>query len=123
MRTLAQIRRGMYPQPVFEGHFPDGTVRRLTFFSEKGKPVDVGRGKRLMTQFFGQCPPRGVVEYVANGQKRRIADYALIAEQSPPKPKRVTAKLAKDTLADLLGWLDGEGPDDALQRARELLAA
>lgn len=127
MRTLAKLRRGVYPQPVYEAQFNDGTAARLTFWSEKGKPLDADRGRRLFglfNTFADKQLVRGTVEHVAEGKIWRNVDpHFLPKSVETPKPKRVTAKLAKDTLADLLAWLDGNGPDDALTRARELLAA
>lgn len=159
MKSLAKLRRGVYPQPVYEAHFSDGTTQRMSFFSEKGKPIDTERGRRLinslcrwspagLTRLSRECMRingewidapytpvirnslagkkmvRGVVEHQANGKIWRNVDpHFLPHAVETAKPKRITAKLAKDTLADLLDWLDGDGPDDALDRARELLAA
>lgn len=39
--------RGMYPAPVYEAHFADGSVRRMSFFQIPGKPWDFERGARL----------------------------------------------------------------------------
>ena len=39
----------LYPFPVFEGHFDDGSVLRMSFYSPAGKPVDHAAGARLVT--------------------------------------------------------------------------
>ena len=40
----------LYPFPVFEGHFDDGSVLRMSFYSPAGKPVDSDRGAHVVTE-------------------------------------------------------------------------
>ena len=126
MKTLAKLRRGVYPQPVYEAHFSDGTSARLTFWSEKNKSFDADRGRGLFSLFnaFSDKPIiRGVVEHQSCGKIWRNVDPHFLPHVVETKPKRITAKMTRETLADLLDWLDGDGPDDALERARSLIAA
>ncbi len=59
------------------------------------------------------------------GQATRFRDPYFSGEQvTAARVKRITAKQARDALANLLDWLDGGHQDDtALVRARELVAA
>jgi hypothetical protein len=38
-------RDGIAPSPVYVATFADGSVGRVTFYSPKGKPIDVARGR------------------------------------------------------------------------------
>lgn len=38
--------RSIWPAPVYEGRFADGTVQRMSFYSLAGKPLDFDRGRR-----------------------------------------------------------------------------
>lgn len=165
MKTLAKIRKCVYPHPVYEAHWSDGTVSRLSFWSEKGKPVTGERGRRLV-QAPSRWTPTGITRFAryAMGNpytggagnvsapytpitrgllsgKRLVRGY--VEHDSPGKPwvrfvdphfmphpvpesakaKRQTARQVKTILADLVAYLDGNGPDDALKRARDLIAA
>ena len=37
--------KGIWPPPVYEAHFNDGTVERLSFWSQEGKPIDFAHGR------------------------------------------------------------------------------
>lgn len=144
MKTLAQIRNATYPFPVYEAHFSDGTYVRLSFFTPKGKPIDASRGRQLVESLTGwtvthlptlcRIEPglmtgkrlvRGFIEHDVPGQPwvrfldAHFAPYAV----ETPKAKRVTAKVVLAALADLLAAIDGQGPADAVVKARELIAA
>ena len=45
--TLAQLCKGIFPAPIYQAHFTDGTHIRMSFWSHKDKPMDVDRGMRL----------------------------------------------------------------------------
>lgn len=38
--------KSVWPPPVYEGRFADGTVQRMSFYSLAGKSLDFGRGRR-----------------------------------------------------------------------------
>jgi len=40
-------KAGIYPCPVYEAHFADGTVGRCSFYSPVGKPIDFEHGRRV----------------------------------------------------------------------------
>lgn len=45
---MSKFTRGksIWPAPVYEGRFADGTVQRMSFYSLANKPLDFGRGRR-----------------------------------------------------------------------------
>ena len=43
--------RGIFPPPVIECIFADGQVVRMSFWSQFGKPWDIGRGRRLCKNY------------------------------------------------------------------------
>lgn len=145
MTTLAKVRKGVYPRPVYEAHFSDKTYVRLSVWSPAGKPLAVDRARNLINTMTGwtvtHLPTlcriergnltgkrlvRGYVEHDVPGQPWvRFLDPAFSphAVIETAKAKRQTARRVKAILADLVAYLDGDGPDDALQRARDLIAA
>ncbi|MGI9504281.1 MAG: hypothetical protein ACR2RE_14635, partial [Geminicoccaceae bacterium] len=75
-------------------------------------PIERGllSGKRLV---------RGYVEHDVPGQPWvRFVDpyFTPHAVTETARPKRITARHVKTVLADLVAYLDGEGPDDALRK-------
>ena len=100
----------LYPFPVYVAELADGTMRRMTFWQETGKPWNFERGRKLCGDITYWA--RGYIEH--NGQ--RFADNG---QTQPVKPKRgATAAQLKKLLASVL---DGDG--SAIEQARELLAA
>ena len=45
--TLAEARKGMWPGPVYEAHFGNGRVIRMSFWSRDGKLYDFARGRKV----------------------------------------------------------------------------
>lgn len=43
--TMAQARKALYPYPVYEAHFADNTVLRMSFWTKAGQPFDFGTGR------------------------------------------------------------------------------
>ncbi len=39
--------RGVFPPPVYAATFADGKIIRMSFWSQFGKPWDIGLGRRL----------------------------------------------------------------------------
>lgn len=124
-QSIATIRRkALYPWPVYQAEFHDGTVGRMTFYQEAGKPWDFARGRRLCEHYFGKPICAGVVEqnfsgYIEPSQPWRRVDDPMMDEQ--PKAKRVTAKQLKALLARMMELPDV--PSTMADEARELLAA
>lgn len=58
--------KALYPIPVYEAHFADGTVRRMSFYQEAGKPWDFERGAQV-------CASVG--RGIAVQTKREIIDH------------------------------------------------
>ena len=124
-QSMAQIRKCVYPHPVYEAHFSDGTVARMSFWSAAGKPWDFNRGWRVLATAYRKQIVAGYVEQNPDDLREpwvRIADPFFTGEAIAPqkrKPKRY-----KETLAYLVNWIDGEHKDEsAIVAARALLAA
>lgn len=92
--TLASLRKGLYPWPVFEAHFTDGTVTRMSFWSDASKPLDVDMGKRAsikLTATRGKTYSHGFVEV---GGKRAAENEAhMIHNVKTKSPAKVPANL------------------------------
>lgn len=43
-------------KPVYEAHFTDGTMLRMSFWSAKGKPLDIERGRRVIALAIKPLP-------------------------------------------------------------------
>lgn len=118
-------KKALWPNPVYEAHFSDGTVQRMSFYQTRGKPWDYGRGRRLCQSAHdlrhqnGACIVAGYVEWdETNGPWHRINDP--MQEQEVP----VKRKNYKAALQSLVAYLDGEHDDSAVvEQVRELLAA
>ena len=123
--TIGGKRRGsswmaghtLYPYPVYEARFVDGTVARLSFWQETNKPWDFARPRAMLARIYGKPVAVGFVEHdVPNQRWMRIADPMAEVDI---KPKRgPTAAQLKKLLANVL-----EGDGAAIEQARELLAA
>ena len=48
MTSLAKIRKCVYPFPVYEAHFADNTVLRMSVWQAAGKPWDFARCRKLL---------------------------------------------------------------------------
>ncbi len=124
-QSIATIRRkALYPWPVYQAEFQDGTIGRMTFYQEAGKPWDFQRGRRLCQQYWGKPVVAGVVEqnfsgHVELSQPWQRIDDPMTAE--PVKRKRVTAKQLKAMLARMMELPDV--PPTLADEARQLLAA
>ncbi len=124
--TPAALRKCVYPFPVYEAHFDSGRVLRMSFWTPSGKPIDPERGRRLCSlseEDYGNLID-GFVEHDALGEPWwRVRDSHFSGEATTPAKPRVTAKQAKQAVADLLRVIDGRGDAGAIDRARELIAA
>lgn len=67
---------GTWPAPVYEAHFDNGKVYRMTFWTPHGKPIMVDRARRL----FGPFPTPGVI----NPNARMTMGY--VEHNVPGKP-------------------------------------
>ncbi len=62
-------KRGSYPAPVYVGEFDDGTVARISFWSEAGKPFDFESGRRTLATIYS----RPEIRHQFNGSRRHTA--------------------------------------------------
>ena len=53
-QSIAAIRRkALYPWPVYQAEFADGTIGRMTVWQQAGKPWDFERGRKLCGPYYG----------------------------------------------------------------------
>lgn len=143
MMTVRQISsKAMRPRPVYEAHFSDGTVSRLSFWTERGKPFDLDRARNLFgpgvplvlrdridfPAFHGKEVVAGFVEHDVPGKPwLRFADPHFTGEPAPVPIRRKAKpgiKQARTVIGQLLAAIEtGEFQPETLQQARELIAA
>ena len=108
-----QLSKCVYPYPVYEAHFQDGSSRRMSFWTKDGQALDFGRGRKLCQN--GVEMTHGLVIH-GDGE---IPDPHFTGEvPQAEKPKRKTAKQYRDALQGVLS-----GSPGAVEAARELVAA
>lgn len=116
--SASQLRKCVYPYPVYEAHFTDGSCQRMTVWQPLGKPWDFPRFRRLFS-----CLTRTRSKTIAYG----LLHHGGLEYMDPMLPeaapvKRPTARQYKDTLRDLLRSLDRGRPDAAIvAKAHELV--
>ena len=129
--TPATLRKCHYPYPVYEAHIWNGVrtvVCRASFWSPIKKPIDPALGRGFFERSRLGIVTDGFVEQDRPGQpwlRFRDPTFDPASEPITLAKRRVTAKQARDALADLLANLDGtsEAIAASAQRARNLLAA
>ena len=75
-------RKGIYPAPVYEAHFADGSIGRCSFWSPVGKPIDFEHGRRVAAQLWS----RPSIDSVALKSQSTARNAASFFETHPPKP-------------------------------------
>ena len=126
--TMAQVRKCLYPYPVYEARFTDGTVVRMSFWTKAGTPFDFASGRRSCELHKGMAAIAGFVEHDDPGKPWvRVADPYFTGEAvEPVKPRINGAKLKKAALALVKqSTVNGHDmpmiPHKALQDLREAL--
>jgi len=82
------MKSGIYPAPIYEAHFADGTIGRCSFWSAAGKPINFAYGKRAVAAVFArpECqvwrPKPTVRLYAGNGEEPAI--YTPIERADDP---------------------------------------
>ena len=56
------IKNILLPAPVFEAHYADGTVIRMSFATMEGKPLNLDRGKRVCDRAYAGVVVRDTFE-------------------------------------------------------------
>ena len=106
--TLAEVRKGMMPGPIYEAHFADGSIGRMSFWSKVGKPFDFERGRRVLSMCYEKPIIAGYVERDAAGEPWiRMPDpfFTNGAVEQETRRKRVTARQLRTALQSLLDTL------------------
>lgn len=130
---LPKPKAGIWPPPVYEAHYrhldkvtAHTTGRRkvrMSFWSAKDKEIDATARRETMLEPYHCRGGRMVAGYVCQGSDRAF-DYtpqsATVHEL--PKPKRTTAKQAREALGVLLACLDGSVTDHDQIRAAVVAA-
>ncbi|MGI9297810.1 MAG: hypothetical protein ACR2QC_07920 [Gammaproteobacteria bacterium] len=92
-QTLAQLRNHVYPFPVYEATFADGTTGRLSIWQQNGKPWSWARHRKVMATCFGKTVTSGVIH-----SKGLTAVDPMGSEVA--KPRRMnTRTLVRDLVA------------------------
>ena len=136
MTPMQLAKKGTWPAPVYEAHFTDGTVSRMSFWTQAGKPFDLDRGRGLFNPgvairqaracFEGKTLAMGYVEHDVPGKEFvRFADPFFTGDTMPTTPKkRHTIKQARAIISELLAVVDTNTVNGAtLAQAREMITA
>lgn len=126
--TMAQARKALHPYPVYECHFADNTVVRMSFWTKAGKPFDFASGRRSCELHRGAPAVDGYVEHDDPGEPwGRVRDPRFSGETvSTAKPRINGTKLRKAAFAVVdRAIINGHDmptiPPKALQDLREAL--
>lgn len=98
----AKLMKGRIPFPVFELQLANGKRLRMSFWSEKEKPIDVERGRRV-AEFAKACSraiyakAQTIGEYVYVDGKR----YTPEELQAAKKKQRANTKKAKEVAKEI----------------------
>ncbi len=120
MTTQAQCNKGMWPAPVYIAHYSDGKVRRMSFWSKVGQPMDTERGKRL-------CLSVDPTRHLVYGEIDLDGDIRPVESFSTKKPRVSNVKVRMLAL-DILDKAKTYGnhaivPVELLTTLRQELAA
>ena len=121
--TMAQARKCLYPYPVYEAHFADNTVARLSFWTTRGKAIDFDGGRRICEIIFGKPAVNGFVEHDDPAEPwYRKQDPEFSGEAiDTAKPRVNGAKLKKAALRIVEQSANGGITPKAVQDLREAL--
>lgn len=97
------MAKAIFPAPVYEAHFADNTVARMSFWQASGKPYDFARGRKLLAQAYGLPIVNGFVEHDMAGKpwlRERDPAFMPQAAVAMPRPsyKAIVAQ-AREALA------------------------
>lgn len=112
---MVALNKGMYPAPVVVGQYDNGQLVRLSFWSQVGKPIDFERAESILTAIgvYGTAQSDLVSWHVISHLGKRVAPVAPLKQRAN----------YKQTLTELLAWLDGDNDNERiLDTARALVA-
>ena len=130
MPTLAQMRKCVYPFPIYEAHFADGTVGRISVWQPLNKPWDWERFRKVAGHAFGLTardpfrPGRRdvVPKRVVHGYLDRKAGEPWLADPMTQETKKPRVN-GKALVRDLLRVIDGgQCSPEILEQARKWAA-
>ena len=105
--TIAEVKKGMNPAPVYQATFQDLTWARMSFWSKTGKPIDYDRGRALLECVHKKRVIHGVVDIAG----QLTTDPFFGGQVQTKQPKR-TIKQAEKIIALLIDG-DAKAIDDA----------
>jgi len=120
-RTVAHCRKGIWPAPVYEALCANGQIRRMSFWSRAGKPLDFATGRTMCATVIdsaGRELTSPIVLGCVHLGDETFNDPHFETAPVKVKPKRITAATIKLVLARVL-----DGDQSAVVEARQLLAA
>ncbi len=120
---MARNGKCVYPYPVYEAHFADNTVTRMSFWTPINKPFDFTRGATHCELYRLAPAIDGFVEYDEPGKPWvRVRDPHFSGEAvETVKPRVNGAKLKKAALALVEQSANGGITPKAVQALREAL--
>ena len=117
-KMLPRPKPGIWPPPVYEAHYSDGSTLRYSFWSPKGKPLEQRSIHERMAARGDMT--KGFIEH--NGERWECDDWNSRRAPIVAPPKRITAKQARESLGRLLACLDGSVTDHSQIRAAVVAA-
>ena len=121
--TMAQARKCLHPYPVYEAHFADRTVARMSFWTPAKGPIDHAAGRRACEAYKGVPAVNGFVEHDDPGKPwLRVRDPHFSGEAiETARPRINGTKLKKAALAVVEQIANGGITPKAAQDLREAL--
>ena len=111
--SAAATKRCVYPFPVYEGQFSDGSTLRMSVWQPLGKPWDFEHCRRL----FESLRSKELVSGAMHHAGELILDPMSV---TAAKAKRPGAKELRGVIRDLLAEI-GKSESVVARRARELV--
>lgn len=111
-------KRGYYPAPVYVATFEDGSIGRISFWSQVGRPVDIARGRRVaaiayarpnvdgenlksqstqanVASFWRTYEPRKIIAGYVEFQGKRLVENQVIELRHKPNAAAILTQARK----------------------------
>ena len=121
--TMGQARKALHPYPVYEAHFADNTVLRMTFWTKAGQSFDFVTGRAHCEIAMLSPAVDGFVEHDDPGKpwvRVRDPHFSGVVVETV-KPRINGTKLKKAALAVVEQSANGGITPKAVQDLREAL--
>lgn len=132
-KTVGQLRKCVYPFPVYQAHLDNGTAFRMSFWAHLGSTDQelIAYGRRLIETILKYGSAQGHKLIAGYIEDKRVPGPWLVDNLSVPfetmvaaRKKRITTQALRVVLGDLITAARNGGiKEDTLQEAEKLLAA